>query len=325
MIVNEFVVSYLVLLGLSAGICLPAAGAGWAAARRGRGGPDPAQRERREKNTYLVITLLGLGFAIRLVMIPLWFLTLHSLIPAVPGAMCLAGVHLLDSPFSFAATTLKFIIPLAYLFWLTLNAVDRRIETEPFLRAKLLWVAPLALLLAGESFFDLHFLLRINPRIVSCCTSLFDLPRGGALEAVRSAGTLWTAGFYACLVGALLASVRRLRPGGGKGRLPTALLSLLALLFLILALQTVFSPLLLHAPYHQCVFCLWGNRLDIALASAAAIAGLWLSFVGAALPDLRPYPEAERWARKLSRFALLCAIAGPAWLSVRYLAERFFF
>lgn len=320
MILNNFVVSYWVMTTISLGLCIPAAWVGWFVAGRWKSGIECEQQSQLEKSVYLVITLICLAFSMRLFMIPLWFLTLQSLIPSVPGAMCMAGIHSLDVPISYLATILKFFIPLAYLYWLILNSADRRIESQPFLTQKLRLVLPLAVLMAAESFLDAHFLHWVRPKIVSCCTFMFDVPRAAAMKVIRRSSVLWMFSFYIFLGMALFLSWLR-SERGRMIRILSALSSALALIFLVLTLHTKVSPLMLEAPFHQCIFCLWQGIPDIAIASALLIMGLWLNFVFAAIPDLRQHSRAILSAGKLKLLATLLCSVGAVWLTIRFVLK----
>lgn len=318
MIVNNYVVSYFVMIVLSLGVCLPASFVAWRAAKRWKGGMTNEERTQLEKSVYLVITLLYLGVFIRLFMIPLWFLTIQSLVPYIPGAMCMAGVHLLGAPVSYVDTILKFFIPLVYIYWLVLDGMDRRIESQPFMMRKLMIVMPLAILMVGESVLDINFLSRIKPMIVSCCTSIFDVPRAGMLKLIRDAGGAWIPLFLSFFGLTLLSSIMLRFTSHRMAKTASAFSSIGALLFLVLALHTKVSPLMLEAPFHQCIFCLWQAIPDITIASASVIMGLWLTCVNAVLPDLKKYPAALAFAGKLQYLAMVLYCAGTVELAIRY-------
>lgn len=323
MIVNNYVVSYLIMIVLSLGVCLPASIVAWITAKGLKAVITCDEQTRLEKRVSLVITLLYFGFFIRLFMIPLWFLTIQSLIPFVPGAMCMAGLHHLDAPVSYADTILKFIIPLAYIYWLILDGIDRRIECQPFMKRKLMLLIPLALVMIAESLLDVHFLGKIRPVIVSCCTSIFDVPRSGMLKAIRDAGGAWIWLFLSSFTLTLACSALLRFMSRRPVKMISALSSLAGLLFLVLALHTKGSPLLLEAPYHQCIFCLWQGIPDVSIASASAIIGLWLTFVYAVLPDLKEYPAAMSFAGKLQVLAIFLYSAGTIELAVRYAVKLY--
>ena len=103
-------------------------------------------------------------------------LTLNSMIISIPGAMCLTSVHQINPLMSYSASALKFIFPALYGYWLLLNSIDRKIESQPFIKQKLLLLAPFGILILSESILDISFLLSAPPRQISCCTSLLDVP-----------------------------------------------------------------------------------------------------------------------------------------------------
>jgi hypothetical protein len=321
MMVNNFTVAYMLMTALSLALCIPAAYVGSGVAGRWRAdGMTSEEYAGLEKRIYLVIALICLGFSIRLFIIPLWFVTLQSLVPSVPGAMCMAGLHQSGAPFSYWATALKLLIPLAYLYWLVLNAVDRRIEAQPFMRKKLLLVMPLAFLMVAETFLDANFLYSIKPKVVSCCTSMFDIPRAGALKLIRKEAVTWTVLFYGS-IGFAIASYAVRRVFVRTAKAVSAVSSALALVFLILMLHTKVSPVILEAPYHQCIFCLWQGSSDIAVASGSIIAGLWLTLVCALIPDLKIYPAARAYLERIKPAALLLYSSGVIWITARYAAR----
>ncbi len=323
MIVNNIVVSYLLMSCLSLVVCVPASLVAWFTARSWKSDMTCEVQAQLEKKVYLVITLLSLAFFIRLFLIPLWFLTIQSLIPSIPGAMCMAGIHQLDTPISYIATILKFLIPLAYIYWLVLDGADRRIECQPYMKAKLMIVVPLALLMIAESILDIHFLIRVKPVIVNCCTSLFDTPNAGMLKLIRREGAAWISLFFAFFILTLVSQLVLRFATNRIVKWLSALSSVLALVFLVFALHTRVSPLMLEAPYHQCVFCLWQGVPDIAIASASVILGLWLAFVCSMLPDLRNFGRAKNFAGKLQLLAIILCVAGAVEIILRYVVKLF--
>lgn len=318
MIVNSFVVSYLVITLLSLGVIVPAAGVAVVTGLRWRGEMASEEQGRLEQRVYLVISLLWLGFFVRLVMIPLWFVTLQSLVDAVPGAMCLAGVHLLDLPFSYWGTVLKLLVAFAYLYWLVLDGADRRSPTQPFMRRKLFLLVPLALLTVSESVLDLHFLARVRPEVVRCCTSIFDVPKVGVFKWIRHSADLFVPLFVGGLGATLCASIF-VRPTSHRvARIVAALAAGLTLTSLVLALHTRMAPLMLEAPFHQCAFCLWQAFPDVTVASALAATGLWLTVACALLPRLDDHPASARFVTRLWWLAVVLYVAGTLEIVVRY-------
>ena len=230
---------------------------------------DAEDQYRLEKKVYLIITVLFLGFALRLLMFPLWFFILHTMIPSVPGAMCLVGIHNINPSVSYVASVFKLVMPVFYAYWLILNLLDRRIETQPFMKQKLWLLTPLGTLILIETIIDALFLFSVPPRQVSCCTSLFDVPRNDLLQIVSESSWLWVVVFYSLSVILLCTMVyfftaQKKSMLTGKGwwfgkknfMLIETLFIILVFITFILSLHTKISPLFLGLPFHHCIFCL---------------------------------------------------------------------
>lgn len=280
MITNGYAIIYLILSFLSLVIGVGGAIVGFMVAWKWKSTLSSEERYELEKRTHLAITLISLTLYGRFFMIPFWFWTMKSFIPMIPGAMCLTGVHMVDPPFSVFATGFKFIIPMLYGLWLAMHLLDQKIETQPLLIAKLRLLAPIGLFLVLESFFDMHTLLALRPVPVSCCTSVFDIPREGVTGVVLSNIWGWVIAFYAFTL-LLLLSLFSLRKQKPFRRLPQmlSLLALISIVVFLLALHTKVSPLMLNTPFHHCVFCLWERFPSVALSSTFVVLGLWLIII----------------------------------------------
>ena len=328
MILNTYVVTYLLLslLSLMAGVV--ALSAGVRVARRWSPGSSSEQQYQLEKKVYLSMTLVALGFGMRLAMVPLWFFMLQSLVPSIPGAMCLCGVHLLKTPYSFISTAMKFLVPMAYGYWLALNALDRKIETQPLMKRKLYALIPLGAMMGVESFSDLRFLLAVRPRLVSCCSSVFDDSSSALIQRMTYSGWGWVAG-YAAAAAALTAAALFLihRP---RHRLAVVLwiLSPLTFIAFFLAVHTRLSPLFLHAEFHHCVFCVWQKMPDMIAVTAAVCLGCWATILHAATRTVYrcagAAEEADAHAAALLRWGSGALLAANAILAVRLAATAVF-
>jgi hypothetical protein len=291
--------------------------------------PDVSTEEQYllEKKGYLVITAMVLGLGMRIVMIPLWFTTLHSYIPSVPGAMCLAGIHQLRPSHSYIATGLKFLLPMLYLFWLEINHLDRQIEDQPLTTFKLRCLVPVGIVMCVETYFDWIFLHSVEPRQVTCCTSLFDVPRENVPELVSSNIWFWYALFIILTIVLILISLytalgtKSLFKALFKRPIKKALISLsivagIANLFVFnLALHTKISPLFLHAPFHHCIFCVYYNLWDGFLFNALIIVGIWIFLIENWIILLSrrkalPIDVAARFVGKLSWISAGLLLAG---------------
>lgn len=327
MIMNTYVLTYLLLSILSLATGLTAMVQGAYVARKWRPERSSEEQYALEKKVYLSITLVALGFYMRLALVPLWFLTLQSLVAAIPGAMCLCGVHLAQMPYAFISTTLKFILPMAYGYWLALNALDRNIESQPLMQRKLYTLIPLGLLMIVESFFDLVFLCTLEPRVVGCCSSLFDDPAQRLLQAMTYNGWGWVIAFFSAGLSLLALSIflrRRVRSRAGA---LIWVLSPLMLIAFILALHTRLSPMFLHAQFHHCVFCVWQKLPDMVLATAAVCASSWASLIYVATRGVYKYPlaatVADAHAKMWLQWSIGVGLVGYMLVAVRLIVEIF--
>lgn len=322
MITNGYAISYLLLTVIASVIALTGITVSITTGRKWNPTQSSEAQYALEKLVYLVITLVSLAFFIRIIMLPLWFWALKSFIPSIPGAMCLTGVHMIDSPYSFLATALKFIIPMAYIFWLVVHRMDRRIPEQPLMRIKLFLLIPIGLILLFESYLDIHFLLALRPVPVSCCTSLFDNPAPGTPEILTASIWFWVVIFYivtVTLTGLLLISRRK----RASGVLPVLVLALaiLSIVSFLLALHTKISPLFLRAPFHHCVFCLWERVPEAPVFTGLVIVGSWLAIVYALIWRFRKNAAARdisiACSRRLINWSAGLLIAGMLFLAVR--------
>jgi H+/Cl- antiporter ClcA len=80
MVLNPYIITYLVCAFISALIGVVASLMGFAVWRRWNLSSASEEQYRLEKIVYLIITILSLGFFLRLLNVPLWFWTLHSMI-----------------------------------------------------------------------------------------------------------------------------------------------------------------------------------------------------------------------------------------------------
>jgi hypothetical protein len=105
----------------------------------------------------------------RILAIPLFWLTVVSLIPSVPGAMCEYGVFQAGSPFSWANFVLKFITMFAFGGWLFLDFMNRKIKGSPMMGTLSRLFVLLIPLLFVDALLDLSFFGLLKPLVVPCC------------------------------------------------------------------------------------------------------------------------------------------------------------
>ena len=198
----------------------------------------------------------------------------------------------MGAPFSYIASSLKLILPALYGYWLILNLLDRKVPAQPFMKLKLLWLTPLGFLILTETILDASFFFSVPPRQVSCCTSLFDVPRDDILKIATESTWIWVVLFYitAALVAVqilyfLFAQKKSTLPGnrwwfGSKAIMVTeTLIITFCFIVFVLALQTKISPLFLGLPFHHCIFCLCQEVWDALLSFFMIFTGLSLLLI----------------------------------------------
>jgi hypothetical protein len=180
---------------------------------------------------------------------------------------------------------------------------------------KLKLLLPIGLLLVLESAADLGYLVGVHLRIITCCTSVFDIPRSNVPELVISNIWTWVIVFYGVtlVLIALLGYIYRAnKRGHSVPKAVTSILFLLApavLITFLLALHTKISPLFLDTPLHHCIFCLWQNAWDASLSTALVLGGTWLALLYPAIISLMKVPEVAATAKGYStRLPLLALI-----------------
>ena len=269
-------VIYVLFLVCSVGVGLLAAGYGLMVLVRRRADDSAEKRHHLEKYLYLCTSAMFTGALIRIVMIPLWFFMLHRLIPSIPGAMCLAGVHLNVGAYAWAASSMKLILPLIYFSWIYITRIDRSTPAQPFFNLRQFLLAPLLLFLFGEAFLDIQFLTGLTPSPVTCCTAIFDFNPHGIPPVLTE--THWY--FVIIYLTALPVQILLLLSSRTNRwiHLGVVVLSVILFISLPLALHTKLSPLILNAPFHHCVFCVVQNNLWILSGFFLSLSAIYLSF-----------------------------------------------
>ncbi len=294
MILNSHAITYLVCSFISFVIGFFAVVSGFLVWKKWDITSQAEEQYRLEKKVYLIITVLSLGFILKLLMIPLWFWTLYSMIPSVPGAMCLVGIHNIAVPVSYIASTLKFVTFFLCGYWLLMNHFDRKIIIQPFMKPKMIFLIPLGFLILCETILDISFLLSVPPRQISCCTSLFDVPEMPPDQMITSSTWVWVTTsnvLFLFIIGEVLWFIFSKKAGPFmKGRLSgnkyflilqTLFIAMVFIIF-IQALQINISPVLLGIPLHHCIFCLcqkdWVALLSVSIIFMGLILFLFFSW-----------------------------------------------
>ena len=312
MIINKFIAVYYLFLFFSFAIGLLGAGAGLRAISGWGSADTHEKRYHLEKLLYLCTSAIFLGIVLRIVMIPLWFLMLDSLIPLIPGAMCMAGAHLNVPVYSWLASSMKVILPLIYFTWIIISRVDRRLVEQPFLKFRHFLLVPLILLILAETFLDLKYLFSLKVRSVTCCAALFDYNTGNISKVFTENHWYFVIifGIFLLLQAVMLLIAKRKR----NGYAITAVLAGGLFVTLILGLHTKLSPLILDTPFHHCIFCLLESNLFVLSGFLSLLLGIYLSFsfglVGFWGNGSANYEKIHPYLKKIKSISLLVYAGG---------------
>jgi len=131
------------------------------------------QRYELEKSFNLVSTVGWMTMGTRLLAIPLFWITVLSLIPSVPGAMCEFGVFQAGSPFSWADLGLKLFTAFAFGGWLFFDLANRRLKDASLTKVLSRAFVLLLPLLFIDAALDIAFFGSLKPLVVPCCMVVY--------------------------------------------------------------------------------------------------------------------------------------------------------
>jgi hypothetical protein len=132
-----------------------------------------------EKDFSLVSTVGWMTMGARILAIPLFFVTVISLIPAVPGAMCEFGVLQAGAPFSWANLGLKLFTMFAFGGWLFFDFMNRKLKSSPYISSLSRMFVLLVPLLFIDAALDIAFFGSLEPLVVPCCMVIYSYSSGG--------------------------------------------------------------------------------------------------------------------------------------------------
>lgn len=299
MIVNPWTVSALSLDAVSAGLGLITVGLSFkqVAATWSSRQESGEQLAKTEDRLYLLFWLGAVFLLLRFLAWPFFYLTLHSIIPEVAGAMCIFGTRNLLPELTRGLELTKPLLFYTGLVWLLLFRLERfgsRTETGIIARkSSLLLLCFCSIVGLVDSSGSIALWLQSSAELaVSCCTTITDIPSRFTVwvpESLFGPGyerLLWIMYFLsnAVLVFAALLTKKTLAANS------TIVWSLSALTFLVLvnclvgifALIEVIAPRLMGLPFHHCLYCLVQNVADAPIfVSLFAIGN---NMIGAVLP-----------------------------------------
>jgi len=202
-----------------------------------------------ENRSYLVMTIIFFVMLLKVVLLPYFVYTIDNLSNLIPGAMCGAGV-IKANEYGNPLLSLKIIILFLSGLWLSMNSIDLKEKSYPYLKLKSWFFVVIFFLLSAEFLLDILYFTHIettNP--VSCCSVIFG-QTGGANELPFGLDiTKLLILFYLLFALVVLTTTSEL-----------AIMSIIAsLLFGVIAYYSVvyfFGTYIYELPTHLCPFCM---------------------------------------------------------------------
>ncbi len=258
-----------------------------------------------ENRSYLVMTIIFFVMLLKVVLLPYFVYTIDNLSNLIPGAMCGAGV-IKANEYGNPLLSLKIIILFLSGLWLSMNSIDLKAKSYPYLKLKSWFFILIFFLLSGEFILDILYFTHIettNP--VSCCSVIFG-QTGGAngLPFGLDIPKLLIL-FYLLFALVILTILSEL----------TVMSIIASLLFGIVAYYAVvyfFGTYIYELPTHQCPFCMLQDHYYYVgyLLWALLLSGVFLTIDAAVMQGF--FKQSSKSLKRislllLSLFVLLCS------------------
>ncbi len=244
-----------------------------------------------EDRYYLVGMISTIVLLARILIVPVYFWMLQSLVPYCPGAMCVYGVTNVSQPYSTISIASKIFLPAAYGMWLLVDVSNRREPTLPLLhnlvRSFLIILLPILLI---DSISDVLVVASIPPVYAACCSSVYDVDPPFSPSALFGEGIGMMILGTTMLLSVCLIITQWLEMQRTQVRFISLILSGMCASLYFITIHDTFAPLVLGLSTHHCPYCLFQEFPDTAL-----FAGMF--WVGVATAVWRIVIE-HIWAQK---------------------------
>ena len=240
-----------------------------------------------EDRLYLLFWIGAVFLFLRFLAWPLFYFSLHSIIPEVTGAMCIFGTRNLQPDLTKVLELTKPLLFFAGLVWLLIFRLERFFsQSGSSTRARQSSLLLLAFcIIAGlvDSIGSAALWIRSNAELaVSCCTTITDIPTRFTVWIPTSIfgheyqPLLWGLFYGANILLICLMLFVFTRKKEKPQKLLFFFLFLLALLNTIIgtfAFIEVIAPRLMHLPFHHCMYCMVQKVLDAPVFVSLFISG----------------------------------------------------
>ncbi|MHA1936740.1 MAG: hypothetical protein ACW97O_00885 [Candidatus Thorarchaeota archaeon] len=228
-----------------------------------------SEQHHKSEQKYYLLGIIGIiVLSSRVLIAPIFFWMLQSLVPYCPGAMCSYGVVNVSSPFSDIATSLKLLLPFAYGAWLIIELANRREPALPLMRSLarsfLILLLPLLII---DSAADILIVVAMRPVYAACCSSVYDVNPPFSPSAILGPEFGMMILLVAVFLTLVLIGIQWFeRSSEGIPLLTLTLTALVSVLYLVM-LHDTYAPLVLGLPNHHCPYCLFQEFPDTAFFS----------------------------------------------------------
>jgi len=267
---------------------------------------------------YYLLGMIGIIVLLSRVLIsPIFFWMLQSLVPYCPGAMCSYGVVNVSRPFSEIATSLKLLLPFVYGTWLVIELANRREPTLPFMRSLARsFLIVLLPLLTVDSATDILIVTAMRPVYAPCCSSVYDVDPPFSPSTILGPEFGMLLLFAAIALTLVLIGVQWIERISKKLPFITLTLSALVSVLYLIMLHDTYAPLVLGLSSHHCPYCLFQEFPDTAFFSGLfwfGVATAGWRVILELVWNTRDLPTANilsisRVLRKISSVALLFSL-----------------
>ena len=273
MIVTVATVVVLVIGVLSLGVALYG---GFISTAIMEGLSQGTEQQHRSEQKYYLLGMIGIIVLLSRVLIaPIFFWMLQSLVPYCPGAMCSYGVVNVSRPFSEIATTLKLLLPFLYGTWLVIELANRREPTLPFMqplaKSFLFLLLPL---LTVDSATDILIVTAMRPVYAPCCSSVYDVDPPFSPSAILGPEFGMMLLFATIALTLVLIGVQWIERISRRLSFLTLTLSAFVSVLYLVMLHDTYAPLVLGLSNHHCPYCLFQEFPDTAIFSGVFWSGV---------------------------------------------------
>lgn len=290
MILNPYTVSKIFIDGVSAILMVYLGITSLSTYKKYKRAKERVEIHEIENRTHLIFLIAVVIIIVRVINWPLFYITLHSMINYIEGAMCIFGVTQANPSLT---RLMEFIKPFVFFSvgaWLILNHLDQKSPNSPFMGKRLLMLSIVAPLCLIDSIGDIVLISSIkSDNIVSCCTTVLDILSRPTRtipyvllgkEYMNNLNIIFW--ISTSLIISLLITAFKIRweKRSRKKSLFSFLVFIFSIYYLLIFLLTqieVHAPQIMGLPYHHCIYCLWQYVPDSIIIYLLIILGICLN------------------------------------------------